>query len=147
MKVRNFALIYGIAFLVIGVAGFIPQLMSRSEDMPHLAVHGPSTGYLFGLFPLNIAHTLVHIAFGIWGLVAFRSVPATFLYARGVAVIYGVLTILGLMPYTNTVFGLVPIFGHDVWLHFVLAAGAAIFAWGPLRRERGVRTDTTSPAH
>jgi hypothetical protein len=50
-----------------------------------------------------------------------------------VALIYALLTVLGLIPATNTAFGLVPIYGHDVWLHAVLAAGAGHF--GFVRKE------------
>jgi hypothetical protein len=44
-------------------------------------------------------------------------------------VIYALLTVLGLIPATNTAFGLVPIYRHDVWLHAVLAAVAAYFGF------------------
>ena len=50
-------------------------------------------------------------------------------YARTVAVIYGVLTVLGLIPATSTTFGLVPIYGNDVWLHAGLAIVAAYFGF------------------
>ena len=55
------------------------------------------------------------------------------MYARGVAGIYALLTVLGLIPATNTAFGLVPSYGHDVWLHAVLAVVAAYF--GFVRKE------------
>ena len=71
----------------------------------------------------------VHLLFGIWGLVAARSTGAARLYARAVAVIYGALTVMGLIPLTNTTFGLVPIYGNDVWLHALLAAVAAYFGF------------------
>jgi hypothetical protein len=51
------------------------------------------------------------------------------MYFRAVAVIYGLLTVLGLLPATNTTFGLIPIYGNDVWLHAVLALVAAYFGW------------------
>ncbi len=50
-------------------------------------------------------------------------------YGKGVAVIYGLLTLLGLIPATNTTFGLVPIYGNDVWLHAGLALVAAYFGF------------------
>ena len=50
-------------------------------------------------------------------------------YARAVAVIYALLTVLGLLDATNTTFGLIPIYGNDVWLHAVLALVAAYFGW------------------
>ena len=46
--------------------------------------------------------------------------------------IYAVLVVLGLIPAVNTLFGLLPIHGHDVWLHAVLALPAAYFGFfGP----------------
>ena len=64
------------------------------------------------------------------GLAVSGSIPAARIYARGVAIIYGVLTIMGLIPALNTAFGLVPLYGHDVWLHALLAVVAAIVGWG-----------------
>jgi hypothetical protein len=52
-------------------------------------------GRLFNLFPVNVLHNLVHVVFGIWGLAAYRSFSASRIYARAVAVIYGVLTVMG----------------------------------------------------
>ena len=86
-------------------------------------------GYLLGLFPINLVHNLVHLAIGVWGVVAYRSLPAARIYARGLAVIYGVLTVFGLIPGLNTLFGLTPLFGHDVWLHALTAVIAAWFGW------------------
>lgn len=36
---------------------------------------------------------------------------------------------MGLFPVLNTTFGLIPIFGNDVWLHAVTAIAAAYFGW------------------
>ena len=64
------------------------------------------------------------------GLAASRGAVVS---ARGyfqiVAVSYGLLMVLGLIPATYTTFGLVPIWGNDVWLHAGLAAGAAYFGF------------------
>jgi hypothetical protein len=121
MTLRYFALVFGIVFAAVGVAGFVPGLATTSPD-----------GYdrLFGLFAVNGLHNLVHIAFGIWGLAAaYRAEAQARLYARSVAIIYGVIAVLGLVPATMHVFGLMPIHGHDVWLHAALAAVAAVFGW------------------
>lgn len=123
-NVRRFALIFGIIYLVVGIAGFIPQLLSPvAVDAPPLAIE-TLHGYLLGLFPVNVVHTLVHLAIGVWGLVASKSVGAAVMYGRSLAVIYGVLAVMGLIPGLNTVFGLVPLHGHDIWLH----AGSALIA-------------------
>lgn len=128
MSVRTFALVYGVVFLLVGIAGFVPALVTPPEAGADLAAHA-GHGRLFGLFPVNIWHNLVHIAFGIWGLVAYRGFSAARLYARSVAIIYAVLAVMGLIPGLNTLFGLVPLYGHDVWLHVVLAAVAAYFGF------------------
>jgi Domain of unknown function (DUF4383) len=128
MNTRYFALIYGIVFLLVGIAGFIPGLVTPLEAGPDLAVSAFS-GHVFGLFPVNLLHNLVHIAFGIGGLVAYRDFPSARLYARVVAIAYAVLTVMGLIPGLNTLFGLVPLYGHDIWLHAVLAIIAAYFGF------------------
>ena len=61
------------------------------------------------------------------GLAMARSFDSARLYARIVAVGYGLLTIMGLVPALNRVFGLIPIHGHDVWLRAAIAAVSAYF--------------------
>lgn len=142
MTIRTFALLYGIAFLVVGIAGFIPALVVPAA-MPPLAVE-QGAGALFGLFPVNILHNIVHIVFGVWGLAVYRNISAAVTYARSVAVIYALFTIMGLVPGLNTTFGLVPLHSHDVWLHALLAGVAAYF--GFVRPRETVRGhDTTAP--
>jgi hypothetical protein len=128
MNVRYFALIFGIVFLLVGLAGFVPGLVTPMASHDHLTVSA-GAGLLFNLFPVNVLHNIVHLAFGVWGVLAYRTFANAKLYARAVAVIYGVLTILGLLPFTNTTFGLVPIYGNDIWLHALLAAVAAYFGF------------------
>ncbi|HVF16254.1 MAG TPA: DUF4383 domain-containing protein [Steroidobacteraceae bacterium] len=131
MRTQTFARIYGIVFLIIGVGGFIPGL-TQPHTHPDLAVQAGS-GMELGLFPVNVLHNIVHVLFGAWGLFAARNFDSSRMYARVVAIAYGLLTILGLIPATNTTFGLIPIYGHDVWLHALLAIGGAYF--GFLARE------------
>ena len=89
----------------------------------------PGHGMLLGLFHVNLLDNIVHLAFGAWGLVACRGTATSRRYAQGVAIIYFVLAIAGLIPGPNTMFGLVPIGGHDVWLHLLLASPAAYFGF------------------
>jgi hypothetical protein len=139
MATRYFALVLGIAFLLVGIMGFIPALLMHPAGHQHdLVVTGPGEGYLLGLFHVNLLHNLVHLLFGVWGIFAYASLDASRIYSRVVAISYGLLTILGLIPPPfNTVFGLVPIHGHDVWLHAVIALAAAYFGWA--------RVDVTAP--
>ena len=139
MSTRTFALLFGIAFLAIGVAGFLPG----STTAPH-AGHPDLTvtanyGQVFGLFPVNILHNIVHILFGLWGLLSYKSLGAAKGYAKGVAMAYAVLTVAGFVPGLDTMFGLVPLYGNDIWLHALLALVAAYFGW----MHRDVATDRT----
>lgn len=129
MGTRTFALIFGIVFLLAGASGFMPGLLHPvPADAPPLTV---TTGYglVVGLLPVNLLHNLVHLLFGILGVVAFAGLFAPRVYAQIVAVAYGLLVVLGLLPATNTLFGLVPIYGNDVWLHVVLGVVAAYFGF------------------
>jgi hypothetical protein len=140
MQIRYFALVFGIIYILAAVSGIVPGLFVRSPDLPPITVDA-LYGRALALFPVNVLHTLVHLAIGIWGVIAWRAVNAARLYARSLAIIYGALTIIGAIPATNTLFGLVPLFGHGVWLHAVTAVIAAYFGWFAERATRG----TTSP--
>ena len=129
MNVRTFALIYGVVFTLVGIAGFIPDLLSPHDSVEHSLAIERGAGTLFGLFPVNVLHNLVHLAFGVWGLGAYRSASLAVTYARVVAVVYAIFTVMGLIPGLDTTFGLVPLHGNDIWLHAVLAAGAAYFGF------------------
>jgi hypothetical protein len=134
VSTRTFALIFGAAFTIIGLAGFLPGItLLAPHSHPDVTVDS-FYGHVLGLFPVNILHNVVHLAFGIWGLLASRSLAASTGYGKGVAIIYAVLTIAGLIPGLNTMGGLVPLFGNDVWLHALLAAVAAYF--GFVHRDR-----------
>lgn len=127
MSTRTFAMIFGIVFLAVGIAGFVPQLVQPPEggamatDMEHRM--------LLGMFPVNTLHNVVHLLFGLWGLAASRSLGGSVTYARGVAIIYALLAIMGFIPSLNTMFGLVPLHGNNIWLHLALALVAAYFGW------------------
>ena len=116
MMTRRFALVVGIIYLVIGIAGFIPGLV-QGPGYSDLAVNALS-GNLLGLFPVNVVHHIVHL-------------------------LVGVLAVMGLISAASldTMFGLTPLFSHDVWLHAGTAVIAAYFGWGPVddRVEAGSR--------
>lgn len=129
MSTQNFARLFGIVFLIIGAAGFVPGLTTEHSH-PDVTLDA-GLGLELGLFPVNYAHNAVHLLFGVWGLLAARSTGAAINYGKVVAVAYGLLAILGLIPAAKlwTTFGLVPLYGHDVWLHALLAAVAAYYGF------------------
>jgi glycine/D-amino acid oxidase-like deaminating enzyme/nitrite reductase/ring-hydroxylating ferredoxin subunit len=131
------ALVFGVVYVIAGLAGFIPGLVQPPDPTPSLNVN-IGYGKLLGLFPVNILHNLVHLLIGAWGVIASRSWSASLQFARSVAIFYGLLAILGLIPATNTTLGLIPIYGHDIWLH---AASALVLAYfGFMAPERAKAT-------
>lgn len=130
MRTATFALFIGVIYLSAGLLGLIPEaLQPPPADAPHTYVT-MRYGYLLGLFPVNILHSVAHLALGAFGIIASReifSTPRTF--ARVLALFYGALAVLGLIPGMDTLFGLLPIHGHDVWLHGGTALVATYFGW------------------
>lgn len=109
--------VFGIVFLVVAVLGFLTPGGTGMEADPARAPH------VLGLFPVNLLHNVVHLLFGLWGLAAARSWSGARSYGRAGSAIYLVLAVLGFLSPSG--FGLVPLGGHDIWLHLVLAAGLA----------------------
>jgi hypothetical protein len=131
MVLRRFALVYGLAFLLFGILGFIPGVTSMSDGDPNLVVIGPGHGHLLHLFHVNVLHNAAHLLFGVLGLACAATAPAARSYARLVAVTYALLTVMGLIPAwgMDFTFGLAPLHGNDVWLHAALAVIAAYFGF------------------
>src|SRR5262245_3810759 len=131
--VRVFALLTGIVFGLVALMGSLPAtLLPPPADAPPLHMES-GYGYIFGLFPVNVLHTAVHLLIAAWGLLASLSVSASRTFAKGLAILYGLLAVMGLIPALSTTFGWIPLFGHDVWLHALTAVIAAWFGFGSRR--------------
>lgn len=126
MTTRQFALVLGLGFIVAGIAGFFPT----PADPPAGLTQTHGFGHALGILPVNTLHNVVHILFGVMGILASRgSLMSARSYAQFVAIVYALLVVLGLLPQTNTTFGLIPLYGADVWLHAIIAAAAAYFGF------------------
>jgi hypothetical protein len=122
MKLTYWTLAVGILFVIVGIMGFVPQFLQSPElSDPSLAVDH-NYGRLLGVFPVNVLHNIVHLILGVWALAASRRFESAQVYCKAAAWIYGVMAVMGLIPGLNTMFGLIPIHSHDVWLHAGLAA-------------------------
>jgi hypothetical protein len=109
--VTRVAMVFGVVFLLVGIIGLItPGGMQMGAD--------PAPATILGLFPVNLLHNVVHLLFGVWGLVAARSFAGAKTYATIGGVIYIGLAVLGY--FAPTTFGLIPIGGNNIWLHAVL---------------------------
>jgi hypothetical protein len=122
--VTRVAMVFGVVFLLVGILGLIaPGGMQMGAD--------PAPATVLGLFAVNLLHNIVHLLFGVWGLLASRSFTAAKSYAQIGGVSYIVLAILGFVA--PTTFGLIPIGGNDIWLHAALGvvlAGVGFTAKG-----------------
>lgn len=128
---QYFALIIGSIFTLVGIMGFIPGLVKEPIATPDVAglAFTSGYGYLLGLFPINVLHNIVHLLVGVLGLAASSSLGSARLYSGMLAIFYGLLTIMGLFPPTQSTLGFIPIFGNDVWLHAVTGAIATYFGF------------------
>jgi hypothetical protein len=119
--VQKVALVFGVGFLIATVAGFLVTGMSNMDPNPETAPRA------LGIFPVNVLHNVVHLAFGIWGVAAARSFAASKTYCQIAGVIYLVLFVVGFVAPSG--FGLVPLGGTDPWLHLVLGVPLAYFGF------------------
>jgi hypothetical protein len=109
---QKLAGVFGVIFILLAVLGFIvPGGLVMAMD--------PKTGMVLGVFPVNLLHNIVHLLFGIWGLVASRTWAGSKQFFTVGGIIYVVLTVAGFLSPTG--FGLVPLGGADIGLHAVLA--------------------------
>jgi hypothetical protein len=127
MSINTLATVFGVVFLLTGVVGFFPT--PPPPGAPPLTIeHGH--GLALGLLPVNTMHNVVHLLFGVLGLVAARGIiMAARGYFQFLAVVYGLLAVLGTIPATQTTFGLIPIYGNDVWLHAIIAVAAGVIGF------------------
>jgi len=110
--VQRVAQLFGVIFLLVGILGFVTTGMNMDANMD-------TAPKLLGLFPVNALHNIVHLLFGVWGLLAARTAAGAVSFARGAGAIYALLTICGY--FLPTTFGLIPIGGNDIWLHGFIA--------------------------
>jgi hypothetical protein len=130
----------GAVFLLVGILGFVPGITSDYGSM-QFAGH-ESGAELLGLFQISILHNIVHLLFGVAGLLMSRSWSGARAFLIGGGVIYLVLWIYGLVIDHESSANFVPLNTADNWLHFVLGIGmvALGFVLGREKVATGRRT-------
>lgn len=122
--VQRFAQVFGAAYLLVGLTGFVPPLLLGS--LPP-GVLGPFDGLQLGVFAVNWFHSLTHALIGIVGLAVYRSFSASRSYALALGVAYMALFLLGVFSRdVSTLGGLLPLNGADDVLHLVTSLGALV---------------------
>jgi hypothetical protein len=130
--VRVAAGVVGATFLLVGIAGFIPGITTNFDEIAGAGT--ASQAELFGIFRVSVAHNIVHLAFGLLGLVAAKTVPAARLFLIGCGLLYLGITLYGALIDLTSDANFLPFDDADNWLHLVLGVG--MVALGLLLRSR-----------
>ncbi len=115
------ALAVGAVFLLVGILGFIPGITTNYGDMTF--VGHDSEAKLLGLFQVNVLHNIVHLLFGVAGLVLARAWESSRLFLIGGGAVYLVLWLYGLVIDLNSTANFVSLNTADNWLHLFLGIG------------------------
>jgi hypothetical protein len=118
---RLSATVVAAVFLLVGILGFIPGVTTEYDGMT-FAGHD-STAMLLGVFHVSILHNIVHLLFGIVGLVMARTVAGSTGFLIGGGAVYLLLWIYGLIIDFDSGANFVPLNTADNWLHLILGVG------------------------
>jgi Domain of unknown function (DUF4383) len=129
------ARLIAIAFLLVGILGFIPGITS---DAPGDFAGDGSEAELLGIFQVSILHNIVHLLFGIVGLALARTWDGARTFLIGGGAVYLVLWVVGLIGGADWV----PVNSADNWLHFVL--GVVMIAAGYVLGRAPTRSTVTT---
>lgn len=133
--------VVGAVFLLVGILGFIPGITTNYAS---LGVAGHmSEAMLLGVFQVSILHNIVHMLFGVAGILMGRTAlqAKNFLLYGGI--VYLVLWIYGLLIGHETAANFVPVNTADNWLHFLLGVGMIALALLLSRQSTTVRGAVT----
>ena len=125
-SVQRAAQTVGAVFLLVGVLGFIPGVTSNYGSLG-FAGHG-SGALLLGIFQVSVLHNVVHLLFGVAGLLMARTRTQAKSFLLYGGVIYLILWVYGLLVGHDTPANFVPVNNADNWLHLVLGIGMIALA-------------------
>ncbi len=111
----------GAVFVLVGILGFVPGVTTNVEDM-QFAGH-ESNSELLGIFHVSVLHNLVHLLFGLLGLVLARTASGAKWFLIGGGLTYAVVAIYGFVIDKTSDANFLPLNDADDWLHTVLALG------------------------
>ncbi|MGK5444022.1 DUF4383 domain-containing protein [Micromonospora sp. URMC 105] len=120
-RIQGVALAVAAVFLVLGVLGFVPGVTTGYD---HLTFAGHHSGAkLLGLFQVSVLHNVLHLLFGLLGLVMARRLGGARLFLAGGGVAYLGLWLYGFAIDRESVANFVPLNDADNWLHLGLGFG------------------------
>ncbi|WBC17494.1 DUF4383 domain-containing protein [Micromonospora sp. WMMA1998] len=119
--VQKVALAAAAVFTLIGVLGFVPGVTTHYGDLAFAGHH--SEAKLFGLFQVSVLHNLLHLLFGLVGLVMARRLAGARVFLAGGGALYLVLWLYGFLIDRETSANVIPLNDADNWLHLFLGFG------------------------
>lgn len=119
--VRMTALVFGVVFVLAGIAGFIPGITHQADSVQGMEV---ADGAVLGLVPVNLVANIVHLAIGVILLVASRTYELALNAVRFFGAAYALLSVIGIFAPEG--FGLLPLGGVELAIH-VLTAVVLLF--------------------
>jgi arginine exporter protein ArgO len=137
-NVQKAALAVGIVFLLVGVLGFIPGVTTNYDQLEFASAD--SEAMLLGVFQVSILHNIVHLLFGVLGLVMARSASGARTYLVFGGIVYLVLFLYGLLVGQESAANFVPVNTADDILHLLLGIGMILLGVVLTRR----RSDVTA---
>jgi hypothetical protein len=135
--VNRLALGFGVVFLVVGIAGFIPGITTNYGSMTFAGHH--SGAMLLGIFQVSILHNIVHLLFGLAGIAMSRDADTARLFLIGGGAIYLLLWLYGLVINRGSPVNFIPVNSPDNWLHFLLGIAMIGLGLAAARRARPER--------
>lgn len=140
---RTAATVVAATFLLVGVAGFIPGITTNVDNLEvfgHDHMNMGEQPELLGLFHVSILHNLVHLGFGIAGLMLARSVRGASAFLYGGAFLYAVVFLYGVLIDQDSDANFLPVNDADNILHAGLVIG--MLALAALLTPRGEQVPT-----
>lgn len=131
--IQKMARVVAVVFILVGVLGFVPGVTSDVGNMTFASHHSPAL--LLGLFQVSILHNLVHLLFGVAGLVLSRTIRGARGYLAGGGIVYLLLFVYGLVIPSTSAANFLPLNNADNLLH--LGLGLGLVALSLTRTRRG----------
>lgn len=111
--VKSAAILFGLVFLVVGILGFVPSVTPVTNGMP----------MLLGIFHVNAAHNIVHLASGaVFLLCGLAGAGPSRAFFKIFGIVYAVVAIWGFVAGDGNTLFVVSNNAAVTWLHVVLAA-------------------------
>jgi hypothetical protein len=115
--VKTAAILFGLVFLAIGILGFVSAV--TKDEM------------LLGIFHVNFAHNIVHLASGaVFLLCGMAGAGPSRTFFRIFGIVYALVAACGFYYGDQPILGIVSNNTPDTWLHVVLAVVMLYLGFG-----------------